>query len=327
MEPHAAAVDQYLEFAAHARDESPCFEEWAQGVVADPAVLGWLSSLPVPKQQPNLVFAAARWHGVPAPGPYAGLREALLGDDGGIRATILGRATQTNEVRRLATLVPALARVAGDRPVALLEVGASAGLCLYPDRYRYRWHTPAGTVDRGDGPMLSCDVAGEMPLPDRLPEVLWRGGIDLNPLDVTDDDATRWLETLVWPEHADRLDLLAAAVAVARRDPPELVAGDLLEALPVLLERAALHGPVVVFHSAVIAYLEPSDRERFQAMMTALVCDGRCHWVSNEGSNVLPEITATAPQERDPVRTFVLGIDGRAVARTHGHGRSMTWFG
>ena len=55
------------------------------------------------------MFAAARWHGVPAPGPYDGLREALLGDDGTIRATILGRSTQTNEVGRLATLTPAFA--------------------------------------------------------------------------------------------------------------------------------------------------------------------------------------------------------------------------
>ena len=57
------------------------------------------------------MFAAARWHGVPAPGPYAGLRDALLGDDGTIRATIMTRSTQTNEVGRLATLLPAFASV------------------------------------------------------------------------------------------------------------------------------------------------------------------------------------------------------------------------
>ena len=71
-----------------------------------------LADLPTVKQQPNFVFAAARWHGVPAPGPYAGLRDALLGDYGTIRATILTRSTQTNEVGRLATLTPAFATIA-----------------------------------------------------------------------------------------------------------------------------------------------------------------------------------------------------------------------
>ena len=82
VEPYAGTVEQYVEFGREARDESPCFAEWSAGVAEDEEVLAWLADLPPLKQQPNLVFAAARWHGVPAPGPYAGLRSALLGDDG-----------------------------------------------------------------------------------------------------------------------------------------------------------------------------------------------------------------------------------------------------
>lgn len=327
MEPFTDTVGQYADFAAHARGESACFEQWALGVLDDPEVLAWLGSLPALKQQPNLVFAAARWHGVPAPGPYAGLRAALLADDGTIRATILARATQTNEVGRLATLVPAFATVAGGRPVALLEVGASAGLCLYPDRYRYAWRTDAGLVKSGDGPVLDCDVRGNAPLPERPVEVAWRGGIDLHPLDVRDDDAMLWLRTLVWPEQDDRRTRLATAVEITRREPPELVAGDLLDQLPALVERAGELGSVVVFHSAVIAYLEAHDRAHFHEMMTGLVERGRCHWVSNEGERVLPRVSATGPIPPQESPTFVLGIDGRAVAWTHGHGRSLTWFG
>ena len=59
--------------------------------------------------------------------------------------------------------------------------------------------------------------------------------------------------------------------------------------------------------------------------MTALVEKGRCHWVSNEGMNVLPQVTATGPPVRDDLAAFVLGVDGHAVAWTHGHGQSMTW--
>lgn len=329
MDVYGDAASQYAEFAADAAPTSPCFAAWAAGVAEDAEVLAWLSRLPLPKRQPNLVFAAARWHGVPAPGPYDGLRRALLGDDGRIRATILARATQTNEVGRLATLLPAFALAAQGRPVALVEVGASAGLCLFPDRYRYTWRTPDGVRRAGDpaAPELACDVAGPAPLPPTPPAVAFRTGIDLNPLDVTDDDQMRWLATLVWPEHDDRRAQLERAVAIARRDPPELVRGDLLEELPAVVDRAAAHGPVVVFHSAVIAYLPDEGRARFWELMTGLVGEGRCHWVSNEGPRVLPQIAATAPDaaEPEPEHGFVLGVDGLMVARTQGHGRSLRW--
>jgi hypothetical protein len=324
MELYTDVARQYVDFTNYARGDSPCFEEWAKGVAADPPVLAWVAALPAVKQQPNLVFAAARWHGVPAPAPYALLRDALLADDGSIRTTILARATQTNEVGRLATLAPAFARLAEGRPVALLEVGASAGLCLYPDRHAYAWSTDRGVVTAGDGPVLHCEVSGAAPLPGLPPAVAWRGGIDLNPLDVTDEDAMGWLTTLVWPEHDDRRARLLEAIAVARRDPPRLLRGDLFDELPALVDRAADHGPVIVFHSAVVAYVEPAERPRFTELMTGLVADGRCHWVSNEGGRVLPDVTATGPAEPPP-GMFVLGIDGRAVAWTQGHGRSMTW--
>jgi hypothetical protein len=325
VEPYADTVEQYRAFGREAAPESACFGAWCAEVVEDEEVLAWLGELPPLKQQPNLVFAAARWHGVPAPGPYAALRAALLADDGRIRATILSRSTQTNEVGRLATLTPALASL-GDEPLALLEVGASAGLCLYPDRYSYAWHTEAGTVAAGSGPLLECGVRGDFDGIARLPEVAWRGGVDLNPLDVNDADAMAWLAILVWPEHDARRERLLAAIEVARAEPPDLRAGDLLVELPQLVDEAGERGRVVVFHSAVIAYLEEPDRRRFRDLMAGLVADGRCHWVSNEGKRVLPEVTATGPDL--PAReTFVLGVDGRAVAWTHGHGRSMRWFG
>lgn len=314
-------AEQYADFGRYAVGDSDCFAVWASAVREDPEVLAWLSELPSAKRQPNLVFAAARWHGVPAPGPYAGLRAALLGDEGALRATILERATQTNEAGRLATLVPAFALIA-EGPVALLEVGASAGLALLPDRWSYRWTTDAGDVTAGVGPELRCRVTGAFPTAVAVPEVAWRGGIDLNPLDVTDDDQMAWLETLVWPEHDDRRALLRTAIELARTDPPVLERGDLLTELPRLVDEAATRGPVIVFHSAVIAYLQDHDRQRFHDLMTGLVADGRCHWVSNESPQVLPEVARGL--EAPPGR-FALGVDGRAVAWTHGHGRSMDW--
>lgn len=318
MELFGDLAEQYLEFGVDAHEESPCFEEWSRGVARDPDVLAWLSDLPRIKQQPNLVFAAARWHGAPAPGPYDGLRRALLGDDARVRQTILGRATQTNEVGRLATLTPLLGTLAG--PLALLEVGTSAGLCLYPDRYDYEWPS-AGALTGSGGPTLTCAVSGDVPVPGRHPHVAWRAGVDLNPLDVTDPDAMAWLAMLVWPEQDDRRALLLSAIDVARADPPRIVPGHLLEELPALVEEAGRHGTPVVFHSAVVAYLDHDDRCAFAELMRGLVAEGRCRWVSNEAPGVVPRIEGP----RLPAH-FVLALDGRPVASTQGHGRALAWF-
>jgi len=77
MELFTDVARQYADFARYA-DDSPCFRAWALAVAEDREVLAWIEDLPPVKQQPNLVFAAARWHGVTAPGRYDGLRRALL---------------------------------------------------------------------------------------------------------------------------------------------------------------------------------------------------------------------------------------------------------
>jgi hypothetical protein len=320
MEVFGEVGDVYRRFAIEAAGESPCFEAWASAVAEDPEVLRWLGTLPEQKRQPNLVFAAGRWHGVPAPGPYAALRDALLADAGAIRETILARSTQTNEVGRLATLVPAFAGL-GD-PLGLIEVGASAGLCLFPDRYDYRWVGEKGerTLGGTGGPVLTSRVEGPAPVPGSTPSVAWRAGIDLNPLDVGDADEMAWLENLVWPEQEDRRDRLRRAVAVTRVDPPRILQGDLLDLLPDLVAEA----PVVpvVFHSAVIAYLDEGGRARFVRMMSDLVARGACRWVSNEGPRVLPGLPV--PEPAAPTR-FLLRLDGHPVAWTHGHGHDLRW--
>ena len=73
-----------------------------------------------------------------------------------------------------------------------------------------------------------------------------------HPIDVADAADTAWLETLVWPEQTDRLRSPARGHRVARRDPPRIVHGDLLNDLP---DHARGRRPVatlVVFHSAVL---------------------------------------------------------------------------
>jgi hypothetical protein len=325
-----AVARHYRGFAVATHGQSACFEDWSRGVAEDPEVLAWIGSLPRGKQQPNLVFAAARWNGVPAPGPYAGLRDALLGDDGALRSTILRRRTQTNEVGRLATLLPALAGLAAAHgPLALLEVGTSAGLCLYPDRYAYAWPPLGALAGPAGAPTLTAGAEGPLPVPSGPLPVAWRGGVDLEPVDVRDDSAVAWLETCVWPEQEERRERLRAAAAIARADPPRIVRGDLFDLVDEQVDRAAAYGTVVVFHSAVALYLDRAARERLTGRMLELVAAGRCHWVSNEQRDILPRVTATAPAgsgvEEDDWHSFVLGVDGRAVALTHQHGAGIRW--
>ena len=293
---------------------SPTYAAWACGIADDPEILRLIDTLPDAKRQPNLVLAAARWHG--ATGDYASLRATLLDAWEPIRETVLTRSTQTNEPGRCAVLLPVLGLLPG--PLALIEVGASGGLCLYPDRYGYAY---SDGVSLPGSPVLPCAVTG--PVPERRrPQVAWRAGLDLEPVDVRDADSRAWLENLVWPGQDDRRDRLAQAIAVASADPPLLVRGDLNEGLEALLERVPAGTTPVVLHSAVLAYLDDAARSAFEERIRSL----GVHWISNEGPRVVPSVTATAGRPVPPAE-FVVGLDGRAVAFANGHGRSLTWLG
>ncbi len=302
---------------------SPCYHAWASAVADDPEVLRVLSDLPTLKQQANLVFAAARWHGL-EPGPYDELRALLLGPEWpAVRETILARRTQTNEVARLAALTPALGML-GDGPLALVELGASAGLCLYPDRYDYLWDG-AGELRGSGGPTLRVPAIGPVPVPGRHPRITARIGVDLNPLDVTDPDDIRWLLTLIWPGHDERHDRLAAAIEVTRAEPPQLIAGDMLDQLDGALETAAASGGTpVVHHSAAVAYLDERDRIEIENRLRTLVAAGRCHWISLEGPRVIPSLAPVTPS---PLAAdhFCLAVDGQAVGWLQGHGAALGW--
>ena len=230
------------------------------------------------------------------------------------------RRVQTNEPGRCATLLPVLASL--PQPLALIEVGASAGLCLYPDRFAYRYRTASGAHEVGRSPVvLPCAVTGSAPLPDAVPRVVWRAGIDLNPLHPDRADDRRWLASLVWPEQTDRAYRLDQALNLVAADPPRIDAADLLTGLPSLIEDAPSEATLVVFHSAVLAYLPPSSREEFTELMQGLKRTRDAQWISNEAPGV---IEGTHLQPGPPSR-FVLAHNQRPLALTGPHGQSLDW--
>ncbi|WP_409484331.1 DUF2332 family protein [Arsenicicoccus dermatophilus] len=315
----APIADRYRAFAVReAAGSSATLHDWALAVADDDQLLGLIGELPTGKQQPNLVLAAARLHGA-TPGDADSLRHTLVDGWPAVRATVLARSTQTNEAARCAAILLGLQRI--HRPIALLEVGASAGLCLVPDHYSYAF-SDGSRLDPGDGPGdLTIPIAlgpGLRP-PARMPQVVWRAGLDLNPLDPGDQADLAWLQTLVWPEHDERRERLTRAAALATRVGVQVRRGDLLVDLPALAAEAPPAATLVVVHTAVLAYLTEKQR----AAAVELVTRARARRLSFVARGVDPTVPPIgAPLTPDT--HFVAALDGTAYALGNGHGDRLT---
>jgi hypothetical protein len=370
--------------------------------------------LPREKRQPHLVFAVSRLLGAPEEA-YPQWRAWMVGHWPSVRAEALVRTTQTNEPGRTAALLPLLAQIEG--PIALLEVGASAGLCLYPDRYSYEYVrgaaspvadvaaatstratlTTAGNsappsdvsqsgppqsgaapfelaqlelaqsgpaqsgpaqsgpaqsgpaqsgpaqsgpaqsepaqavvnrIDPEDGPsevVLRCEVSGDGPLPSAMPQIVWRAGIDLQPLDVSDDADLRWLHVLVGPEQHERRDRISAAARIVRADKPHLYKGDVADTLAATASAAPADATLVVLVVGVLVYLPPERRAAFSDELDALVAGG-ARWISLEDPAVFPSMSATLARHPAPAPAlFPLALDGEPLAWCAPHGQSIAW--
>ncbi len=318
-------AERYLTMAnGGLKDLSPTYERLCRGVAGDPLVLSMLDSLPHEKRQPNLLLGATRFLTGPLT-DYATFRVWLLEHWEQVAAVMLERRTQTNEPGRCATFVPLLAQIEG--PIALIEVGASAGLCLYPDRYAYRYVAESGETQLGRSQVdLPCRVLGELPVPAELPQIVWRAGLDLNPLDLASDADVHWLECLIWPEETERFDRLRAAVQIARTDPARIVAGDLLESTVALVDEAPEDATVVLVHTAVLAYLDEAGRQRFAEIVRDLSARRPLVWIAQEA----PGVTNDIPQDwqlEGVIGPFVLSRNAEPLALVESRGRAIRWYG
>jgi hypothetical protein len=157
-----------------------------------------------------------------------------------------------------------------------------------------------------------------VPLPAQVPEVIWRAGLDINPLDVNNGANVRWLTCLLWPGEGDREERLAAAIATARRDPPVVHRGDLLDDLPALAAQAPAEATLVVYHTSVLGYVTPDKRRQF----AGLVRDLAAVWLSNENPGLVPDAPAP-PYDGAP---SLLARDGRIpLAFADPHGTWLHW--
>jgi hypothetical protein len=207
---------------------------------------------------------------------------------------------QMNEVGRCLDVVPALALVAdhGSRPLALIDLGTGAGLGLHLDRYRYTYGMPGGEQlvvgEEAATVALGCAVrSGRPTVPDRLPVLAQRVGVDSEPLDIADPATAAWLAACVPPE-IGAVTRFAGAAAVARADPAPSVRGDLLDVLPGVVAAVPPDALVCLVDTYVHVFLSPERLARFHELVDEIGRERDLDWISVDPLVPLgPDATAT----------------------------------
>jgi hypothetical protein len=253
----------------------------------------------------------------------AGLLASTLSANHDLLEAYLVDAPQTNEPARSAMLLGGFLTVAAAirLPLAVLEVGASAGLNLVFDRYRYDFGDWRWGAD-GAVPTIAATWAGQRP-PDVPLVVIERRGCDSNPLDLRDDAARRRLRSYVWPDQKDRLRRLDAAIAAALSvDPPVVDRADAADWLPSRLDEPRPGRVTVVMHSIVWQYLTEDGRARITAAIARRGAATEAGAPPLAWLRLEPEPGGAEPGLRLTLwpgrREWLLGIGDY-------HGRHMTW--
>jgi len=365
-EPLRLVQDRLRRFAEReAAGFSPLYAHLAERAADDAEVASLLTAAKTEFAMPTLLLAAVHrvlhtepWHELtnyyPSLGGTFGVdggtwplwRDFVLGHADQVRELVATHTTQTNEVRRAASLFPAVAaaeKQAGGK-IGLVEVGTSAGLLLGLGRFGYRYQTEqAGQLVAGPAkPTLVLHAALELAegaefpaLPKRL-GIQARIGLDRRPVDVADPEQMAWLESCVWADQPERLRLLAMAAAAQRADPPELVTGDAVDDLASTVDRVPENLPVVVLTSSVLSYLDKERRSAFVDALAAVAKRRPVWWVSHEGYGAgLNLVLPDRPELRDAdgpamavvglVRFTEGGMQARALARSAPQGQRLEW--
>ena len=193
--------------------------------------------------------------------------EATLERNAAELSRLAERPVQTNEVGRCAALLPGFLAVAAETglPLRLLEVGASAGLNLRWDLYRYAagefaWG-PAGsplTLDFELRGAVRPDASAQI-------SVAARSGCDAAPVDPTTPEGRETLLAYVWPDQKTRVERLQAALEVADTTPVDLDRESAAAWIERQLAPASEGQATVVYQSLVRQYMSEAERAAFDA--------------------------------------------------------------
>jgi hypothetical protein len=318
----------------------------------DDPLAAWYPSVPA-RWEPDSPRARPVGHGDDDPWPH--FRRLAL-EHPTVEARLTQRVVQTNEVGRLSAVIPALhlagteapsAPPGGPRPLGIVDVGSSAGLNLWIDRYAYRYLLRSGSSggDVGEelacigphaGLVLRCQLRGSTvpTIPTTPPPVDHVVGLDRDPLDLHDPDDARWLVACAWPEDHERLDRLRQAIAVAQHDSPVVIRGDATADVARLVRAVPPSALPVVIATWTLAYLTAPQQRAFFEELDSVAEDRDLALVYAEQPERVPGLVVPprpdgAPDGRPTALVLVQwhGGERRAhrLADMHPHGRWLEW--
>ncbi len=243
---------------------------------------------------------------------------ALLDAEHALFASYVASAPQTNEINRAAVLLFGFSEVAKmrEQPLAIFEVGASAGMLLCWDQFRYDF----GAFQWGTGdPTISTEIRGTINT-SLKPEisVSHRQGCDLNPLDLTDPDTILRMRSYIWPEDHGRRALFDRSIGTVKAIKPQLEKIDALSWLCTMLDARPVDRTNVFYHSVFAPYLSNEELAALEAMMnqagqTATV-EAPLAWLRFE-----PDIVDGSFEFFLDLQTWP-GGERRRLLRAHPHG-------
>lgn len=201
------------------------------------------------------------------PGAWEAFEAALERHEQELQA-LVALPCQTNDVGRCAALAFGFLQIAAAfrLPLRLLELGASAGLNLRWDHFRYggagaAWGDPASPVQ------LTGMWREVPPHADASVAVAERLGCDLHPLDPSVEADRLSLRASIWADQPLRLARLDGALEIALRIPARVEQASLERWLPALLAEPKEGVATVVYHSVVSEYLSDEVRALFHATL------------------------------------------------------------
>ncbi|WNQ14323.1 DUF2332 domain-containing protein [Paenibacillus aurantius] len=280
----AKAAKTFRAFTEECKGSSRLYERLSAAVAGDPEMLALASHARPGQPVPNLLFAAAHYlllqgkdrcglagfyrtltdqPGEPGEA-YPFFRRFCLENAGEILPLLQTKLVQTNEVRRCAYLYPAFcwAYARFGKPLALLELGTSAGLQLLWDEYGYDYGGGAVYGKAGSAMLLKSDIRGKRPncLLINPPPVKARIGVDLHVNDLRDPEDRLWLSALIWPEHTERLEHLKRGASLLNEHPVDLREGHAMRLLPELAAGMPDDAVLCVFHTHVANQFSAGDK-------------------------------------------------------------------
>ncbi|GCE31130.1 hypothetical protein KDA_66140 [Dictyobacter alpinus] len=322
---------------------SPLYSFLARNIATDPAMLA-LASRARPDQPVANIFLAAVHYlllgGIQHPlakfypdltsspmilrGVYPAFRSFCQQYEEQLSEIISTQRVQTNEVCRCACLLPVfeiVSQLGRKRPLAIIEIGTSAGLNLLWDQYGYRYGNALYSGVRTSAVQLDCKLRGQKvpPLPVELPEVTLRVGLDLHPLNITNPDAVLWLRALIWPEHKERVTRLQNALEIARQQRPLVMAGDALKLLPGIMANIPADTTLCVFHSFTTNQMSETARNELSNILVTA-----SH--TREIFRIAYEATADSIDPTIDLYLYLKGLENRqTLAHAAPHGNWLEW--